>query len=142
MADENIVQTNIVATSNMNGLVTDLNRVSLALTKLQQQLLASNKGLTTQISAMNRSFAETLRTTGQFSTHFVSLKSDVDKFGQQLDSGQLKVGQFFRVYGQHAKTSGGLIRDLAKQQVQLQNAILQPLGKNAEGLMQYNVQTC
>lgn len=139
MADENIIQTNIVANSNMSGLIGDLNRVSLALSKLQQQLLASNKGITTQISAMNRTFAETLRSTGQFSTHFVSLTSDVDKFGQQLDKGQLKLGQFFRVYGQHAKTQGGLIRDLAKQQVQLQGSILQPLGKNAEGIMQYNV---
>lgn len=139
MADENIIQTNIVANSNMSGLIGDLNRVSLALSKLQQQLLASNKGITTQISAMNRTFAETLRSTGQFSTHFVSLTSDVDKFGQQLDRGQLKLGQFFRVYGQHAKTQGGLIRDLAKQQIQLQNSVLQPLGKNAEGIMQYNV---
>jgi TP901 family phage tail tape measure protein len=51
----------------------------------------------------------------------------------------MKLGQFFRVYAQHAKSNGGLIRDLAKQQVQLQNSVLQPLGKNAEGLMQYNV---
>ena len=139
MAEENIIQTNIVANSDMSGLISDLNRVSSALTKLQQQLNVSNKNLALQISGMNRTFSETLRSTGQFSTHFVSLTSDVDKFGQQLDKGQLKLSQFFRVYGQHAKTSGGLIRDLAKQQVQLQNAIMQPLGRNAEGLMQYYV---
>ena len=139
MAEENVVQTNIVANSNMSGLISDLNRVSLALTKLQEQLNASNKTLSMQISAMNRTFAETLRSTGQFSTHFVSLTSDVDKFGQQLDKGQIKLSQFFRVYGQHTKTAGGLIRDLARQQVQLQNSILQPIGRNAEGMMQYYV---
>ena len=138
MADENIV-TNIVAKSDFSNLIADLNKVSLSLTKLQDQLLASNKMLASQVAVMNRSFADTLRSTGQFSTHFVSLSSDVDKFGSQLDRGQLKLSKFFQVYGQHAKTSGGLIRDLAKQQVQLQNAILQPLGRNAEGLMQYNV---
>ena len=37
MAEENVVQTNIVANSNMSGLISDLNRVSLALTKLQEQ---------------------------------------------------------------------------------------------------------
>jgi TP901 family phage tail tape measure protein len=140
MAEENVIQTNIVATSNMSSLIADLNKVSTALSGLQEKLSATNKGLATQIAVMNRTFSETLRSTGQFSTHFVSLASDVDKFGSQLDKGQLKLNQFFRVYSQHAKTSGGLIRDLAKQQVQLQNAILQPLGRNAEGLMQYNVQ--
>lgn len=138
MADENIV-TNIVAKSDFSNLIADLNKVSFSLTKLQDQLIASNKMLASQVSVMNRSFAETLRSTGQFSTHFVSLSSDVDKFGTQLDKGQLKLGRFFQVYKQHAQTSGGLIRDLAKQQVQLQNAIMQPLGRNAEGLMQYNV---
>ena len=138
MADENIV-TNIVAKADFSNLIADLNKVSFSLSKLQDQLVASNKMLAAQVGVMNRSFADTLRSTGQYSTHFVSLTSDVDKFGSQLDKGQMKLGKFFQVYRQHASTSGGLVRDLAKQQVQLQNAIMQPLGKNAQGLMQYNV---
>jgi TP901 family phage tail tape measure protein len=138
MAEEQIV-TNIVAKSDFSNLITDLNKVSSALTSLQGKLQATNKTLAAQVAVMNRSFAETMRSTGQFSTHFVSLSSDVDKFGTQLDKGQLKLGKFFQTYSQHVKSSGGLIRDLARQQVQMQNAILQPLGRNAEGLMQYNV---
>jgi TP901 family phage tail tape measure protein len=138
MAEEQIV-TNIVAKSDFSNLITDLNKVSSALTGLQEKLQTTNKTLAAQVAVMNRSFAETMRSTGQFSTHFVSLTSDVDKFGNQLDRGQLKLGKFFQTYSQHVKTNGGLIRDLAKQQVQLQNSILQPLGRNAEGLMQYNV---
>ena len=139
MTEENIT-TNIVVNSNFTSLIADLNKVSSSLMNLKEQLNVTNKTLASQISAMNRTFSETLRSTGQFSTHFVSLSSDVDKFGKQLDSGQMKLGQFFRTFNQHTKTSGGLVRDLAKQQVQLQNSILQPLGRNAEGLMQYNVQ--
>jgi TP901 family phage tail tape measure protein len=138
MAEEQIV-TNIVAKSDFSNLIADLNKVSSALTGLQEKLQTTNKTLAAQAAVMNRSFAETMRSTGQFSTHFVSLSSDVDKFGSQLDRGQLKLGKFFQTYNQHVKTNGGLIRDLAKQQVQLQNSILQPLGRNAEGLMQYNV---
>jgi TP901 family phage tail tape measure protein len=138
MADENIV-TNIVAKADFSNLIADLNKVSFSLTKLQDQLVASNKMLAAQVGVMNRSFADTLRSTGQFSTHFVSLSSDVEKFGSQLDRGQMRLGKFFQVYRQHATSTGGLVRDLAKQQVQLQNAIMQPLGKNAQGLMQYNV---
>jgi TP901 family phage tail tape measure protein len=138
MADENIV-TNIVANADFSNLIADVNRVSASLSKLQAQIIASDAKLANQVAVMNRSFAENLRRTGQFSTHFVTLTSDVEKFGRNLDTGKLKLKDYFRTFQDHTRTSGGLIRDLAKQQVALQNAIIQPLGKNAQGLMQYNV---
>jgi TP901 family phage tail tape measure protein len=138
MAEDQIV-TRIVATADFSNLIVDLNKVSSALTNLQTKLNATNKNLSAQAAVMNRSFAETMRSTGQFSTHFVNLQSDVEKFGSQLDKGQIKLRQFFQVYQGHVKTNSGIVRQLAAQQVQLQNAILQPLGKNSEGLMQYNV---
>jgi TP901 family phage tail tape measure protein len=138
MAEENLV-TRIVARSDFSDLIGDLNKVSSRLVALQQQLNSTNKTLAVQAANMQKAFASTLRSTGQFSSHFVSLSSDVDKFGKSLDSGKMKLGQYYQAWQQHAKTSGGLVRDLAKQQVQMQNAILQPLGKNAQGLMQFNV---
>jgi TP901 family phage tail tape measure protein len=51
----------------------------------------------------------------------------------------MKLKQYFQTFSEHTRTQGGLIRDLAKQQVALQNAIIQPMGKNAQGLMQYSV---
>jgi TP901 family phage tail tape measure protein len=138
MADENIV-TNIVANADFSNLIGDVNRVTASLSKLQAQLIATDTKMASQVAAINRSFAENLRRTGQFSTHFVTLSSDAERFGKNLDSGKLKLRDYFRTFQDHTKTSGGLIRDLAKQQVALQNAILQPLGKNAEGLMQFNV---
>ena len=127
MAEETIV-TNIVAKSNFSDLIGDLNKVSTRLSTLQTQLATTNRALANQAAQMQKSFAATLRSTGQFSTHFVSLASDVDKFGKSLDSGQLKLGQYYNAWKEHSKTAGGLIRDLAKQQVQMQNAILQPKG--------------
>jgi TP901 family phage tail tape measure protein len=88
---------------------------------------------------MNKSFADTMRSTGQFSTHFVSLSSDVEKFGKNLDRGRLKLSEYYNAWNSHTRKSGNLIKDLAKQQVMLENAIVQPVGKNAQGLMQYNV---
>jgi TP901 family phage tail tape measure protein len=138
MAEEQIV-TNIVANADFSNLIADVNRVTASLSEMQQKLAASNKALDHQIKVINNSFAETLRSTGQYSTHFLTLTSDVEKFGRNLDAGRLKLRDYFRVYQDHQKTSSGLIRDLAKQQTQLQNAILQPLGRNAQGLMQFNV---
>lgn len=138
MADEKIV-TSIVANSDFSNLIADVQRVSSSLFKLQQEFAGANRALAGQVNAANAMFNQNMLKTGQFSSHFVSLTSDVEKFGKNLDGGRLKLKDYFRVYQDHTKTSGGLIRDLAKQQVQLQNAILQPLGKNAQGLMQYNV---
>ncbi len=138
MAEENIV-TNITAKADFSDLIKDLNRVTASLSSLQQTIGTTNKAISSQIDAINRGFANTIRSTGQFSSHYVSLSSDVEKFGKSLDSGRLKLRDYYRVWQDHTRTSGGLIRDLSKQQVQLQNAILQPLGRNAQGLMQFNV---
>jgi len=138
MADENIV-TNIVANADFSGLIADVNKVAASLSKLQAQIIQSDARLASQVATMNRSFGENLRRTGQFATHFVTLTSDVEKFGTNLDKGQMKLKQYFQTFQQHTKTQGGLIRELAKQQVALQNAIIQPMGKNAQGLMQYSV---
>jgi TP901 family phage tail tape measure protein len=138
MADENIV-TNITATSNFSDLIGDVNRVAASLAKLQQQLVTTDKAFTTQVSKINATFAGALSSSGQFSTHFVTLASDAEKFGKSLDSGKLKLRDYYSTLNTHAKTSGGLIRDLARQQTALQQAIVQPLGKNAEGMQRYNI---
>jgi TP901 family phage tail tape measure protein len=138
MADETI-STRIVANADFSALIADVHKVTASLSKLQEQLANSNKMLANQIAVMNRSFSDTIRSTGQYSTHFVSLQSDVEKFGKNLDGGKLKLNQYFNTFRDQARTSGGLIRDLAKQQVALQNSVLQPLGRNAQGLMQFNV---
>ena len=139
MADETI-STRIVANADFSALIADVHKVTASLSKLQEKLASSNKMMANQIAVMNRSFSDTLRSTGQFSTHFVSLTSDVEKFGKNLDGGKLKLNQYFNAFRDQTKTSGGLIRDLAKHQVALQNSVLQPLGRNAQGLMQFNVQ--
>ena len=139
MADEQIV-TNIVARSDFSGLIADVQRTTAALAKLQQELSITNKTLAAQAGQIQKSFSDTLRSTGQFSSHFVTVGSDVEKFGRSLDGGKLKLKDYFRTWQAHTRTSGGLIRDLAKQQVALQNAVVQPLGKTADGLMKFNVQ--
>jgi len=139
MSAPQFINTNIVATANFSSLTSQLSAVTSQLLKLQQTVIGTNKIFQNQVSVMNRAFAENMRSTGQFATHFVTLSSDVENFGRNLDSGKLKLSRYFKTWQDHTKTSGGLIRQLAQQQVTLQNAVIQPLGKNAQGLMQYNV---
>ena len=138
MAD-NLITTNITANADFTSLRTQLAAVTAQLVKLQETTAGTNAKLANQIAVMNKSFAETMRSTGQFSSHFVSLTSDVEKFGRNLDRGRLKLGEYYNAWSGHTKKTSSLIRDLAKQQVMLENAIIQPIGKNAQGLMQYNV---
>ena len=139
MANETIV-TNIVANANFSSLIANVQKATAELAQLKGALSTTNKALAMDAAKIQQGFSATLRSTGQFSTHFVSLSSDVEKFGKNLDQGKLKLKDYYRTFSDHTKTSGGMIRELARQQVQLQNAILQPLGRNAEGLMQFNVQ--
>ena len=138
MVDQNI-NTNITATANFSSLTAQLQAVTAQLIKLQTTTVGLNQKLNAQIGQMNRTFVDTMRSTGQFSSHFVTLASDVDKFGKNLDAGRMKLGDYFNTWQGHAKRTSNIVKDLAKQQVMLQNAVVQPLGKNAQGLMQYNV---
>ena len=138
MADEQIV-TSIVAKADLSSLVSEVHRVTASLQQLQRELIASNKSIAAATKVANNAFRDTLVQSGLFSSHFVNLNSDVDKFGKNLDSGRLKLRDYFSTFQTHIKTSKGLIRELAREQVMLENAVLQPLGRNAQGLMQYNV---
>jgi TP901 family phage tail tape measure protein len=119
--------------------VSEVHRASASLQQLQRELLASNKAISSSTKLANNLFRDTLTSSGQFSSHFVNLNSDVDKFGKNLDAGRLKLKNYFSTFREHATTQKGMIRELAKEQVMLQNSVLQPLGRNAQGLMQYNV---
>jgi len=138
MADEQIV-TSIVAKADLSSLVSEVHRASASLQQLQRELLASNKAISSSTKLANNLFRDTLTGSGQFSSHFVNLNSDVDKFGKNLDAGRLKLKNYFQTFREHSTTQKGMIRELAKEQVMLQNSVLQPLGRNAQGLMQYNV---
>jgi TP901 family phage tail tape measure protein len=138
MADEQIV-TSIVAKADLSSLVSEVHRATVSLQQLQRELLASNKSIASATKVANNLFRDTLTGSGYYSSHFVNLNSDVDKFGKQLDAGRLKLKDYFQTFRTHATTQRGMIRELAKEQVMLQNSVLQPLGRNAQGLMQYNV---
>ena len=138
MADEQIV-TSIVAKADLSSLVSEVHRATASLQQLQRELLTSNKSIASATKVAQNAFRDTLTKSGMYSSHFVNLQSDVDKFGKNLDAGRLKLRDYFQTFRTHVKSTGGMIRELAKEQVMLQNAVLQPLGRNAQGLMQYNV---
>jgi hypothetical protein len=113
VADEQIV-TSIVAKADLSSLVSEVHRASASLQQLQRELLASNKAISSSTKLANNLFRDTLTGSGQFSSHFVNLNSDVDKFGKNLDAGRLKLKNYFQTFREHATTQKGMIRELAK----------------------------
>jgi TP901 family phage tail tape measure protein len=133
------INTNITANADFSGLISQIHKAVSQLTLLQQKLGSSNVALTQQIAATNNAFSDVLRKSNQFNTHFVTLAGDTEKFGKALDAGKLKLRDYYQHWQQYHRQAGGMIRDLAKQQTALQNAIVQPMGRNQQGQMQFNV---
>jgi TP901 family phage tail tape measure protein len=133
------INTQITASADFSSLIGQIHQAVSQLTLLQQKIGASNVALSQQIAASNNAFANTLKNSNQFSTHFVTLASDTEKFGKSLDSGKLKLRDYYNSWQQYHRQGAGLIKDLAKQQAAMQNAIVQPMGRNGQGQMQFNV---
>jgi TP901 family phage tail tape measure protein len=133
------INTQITASADFSSLIGQIHQAVSQLTLLQQKIGASNVALSQQIAASNNAFANTLKNSNQFSTHFVTLASDTEKFGKALDSGKLKLRDYYNSWQQYHRQGASLIKDLAKQQVAMQNAIIQPMGRNGQGQMQFNV---
>jgi TP901 family phage tail tape measure protein len=133
------INTQITASADFSSLIGQIHQAVSQLTLLQQKIGASNVALSQQINASNNAFANTLKNSNQFSTHFVTLASDTEKFGKALDTGKLKLRDYYNSWQQYHRQGAGLIKDLAKQQAALQNAIIQPMGRNSQGQMQFNV---
>jgi TP901 family phage tail tape measure protein len=133
------INTQITASADFSSLIGQIHQAVSQLTLLQQKIGASNVALSQQINASNNAFANTLKNSNQFSTHFVTLAGDTEKFGKALDQGKLKLKDYYNSWQQYHRQGAGLIKDLAKQQAALQNAIVQPMGRNSQGQMQFNV---
>jgi hypothetical protein len=133
------INTQITASADFSSLISQIHQAVSQLALLQQKIGASNVALSQQINASNNAFANTLKNSNQFSTHFVTLAGDTEKFGKALDQGKLKLKDYYNSWQQYHRQGTGLIKDLAKQQAALQNAIVQPMGRNAQGQMQFNV---
>jgi len=75
VADEQIV-TSIVAKADLSSLVAEVHKATASLQNMQQELASAGRTVASQVKVINNSFGETLRSTGQFSSHFITLNSD------------------------------------------------------------------
>jgi len=134
-----IINTQITANADFSGLLSQVKSAITQLSALQKQFSLTDAALTRNIKTANANFSSILSNSGQFSTQFVAVSRDIDKFGKNLDAGRLKLRDYYRTWQEYHRSSNSMVKELARQQIALQQAILQPLGKNARGQMQFAV---
>jgi len=119
------IDLNVVATGNFSQLQSQL-------AALKTQIVDINKGMggmSVSSSAMSNmqkytdTMAEQLKMSGMFQTKIVSLTSETEKFGQGLQKGNLRLGEYFRNANRYIKGQQTEIQKLAREQVRLQNSM-------------------
>lgn len=125
------IDLNVVATGNFGQLESQL-------IKLKAQIAAINTSMSTAAminpSAMSNMkqysdlMSEQLRSTGMFQTKIVSLTSETEKFGQSLQKGNLRLGDYFRNATGYIRNQQTEIQKLAREQVRLSNSTTLAMG--------------
>ena len=125
------IDLNVVGTGDFRQLETQLARLKAQIASLTSSATGLSvmgpQGMANMKSSLNL-FEQTLKTSGQFQTQIVNLRSESEKFGSSLQKGNLKLGESFRVASAHIKGQQSAITRLAREQVKLMNSTTLALG--------------
>ena len=111
----------------------DFNNVQQAIAKLNQSVAVLNKNIAgvglksdqiKYIKDMTTAFDKAIMSSGQFSAKTIQLQTETEKFGHALESGKLKLTEYFRIIRDGSKQSQGALKNLAIEQTKLQNSII------------------
>lgn len=115
----------IVGTANFG-------QIESALTRLRAQLASINSMQMTgfipasaqqSIDGYLKTFRETIDASGMYQRQLVSITNETEKFGRSLERGNLRLGQLYKTAMDYRRTEIGQIRQLAREQVRMQNAV-------------------
>ena len=118
------IELNVVANGNFRNLETALTRLRSQVNALNASFMAGRGSelAMSQINGYVQGFEKAIDASGMFERHMVSVTSETNKFGRSLQSGNLRMNQLFRAAVDYRRGELGQIRQLAREQVRLQNA--------------------
>lgn len=125
------IDLNVVATGNFGQLEGQLARLKAQVAGLNA---AMSSGMMVNPAAMAgmqnyaNLMADNLRSTGMFQTKMVSLTSETERFGQSLQRGNIRLGDYFRTATGHIRNQQTEIQRLAREQVRLMNSTSLAMG--------------
>lgn len=136
------VRIDFLVTGNMSSLTGQVQGLNAQLMQSAAAANALGRSFNNMdIQAANRQFASMLTNSNQFDARMVSMRSNVDSFADGLTRAKLSGRQYFTESINYMRKQSSMITELAKQQVRMQNSVMQPLGRDASGKMMANVFT-
>lgn len=70
-----------------------------------------------------QTFRETIDASGMYQRQLVNITNETERFGRSLERGNLRLGQLYKTAMDYRRTEIGQIRQLAREQVRMQNAV-------------------
>lgn len=125
------IDLNVVATGNFGQLEGQLARLKAQVAGLNASMSSGMMINPAAIAGMQNYanlMADNLRSTGMFQTKMVSLTSETERFGQSLQRGNIRLGDYFRTATGHIRNQQTEIQRLAREQVRLMNSTSLAMG--------------
>jgi TP901 family phage tail tape measure protein len=121
------IQLNIVALGDFTNVNTQIKALQTQVQSLQKSIagVGLNANLSTQLKNIQTEFSNALVSSGNFTKQTVQLTSETEKFGQALQSGKLKLGDYFGIITGRSAAVQKSVQALALEQVKLNNSIVQ-----------------
>ena len=85
-----------------------LRDLQTGISNFNRSVVSSNQVAVEAQDALNRQLRNSIDATGRFSTSIANVESSVSRFGKSLDSGKMKLGDYF-AYGMAASNKFGSV---------------------------------
>ena len=121
------IQLKVVALGDFTSVNAQLKALQTQVQSLQKSIagVGLNTSLSTQLKNIQTEFSNALVSSGNFTKQTVQLTSETEKFGQALQSGKLKLGDYFGIITGRSAAAQKSVQALALEQVKLNNSIVQ-----------------
>ena len=124
----NRIDIEVNAIGNFAQLKTQLAELKTAVAAIHSKPLLGNFGkeATMQVGAAQKAFDKAIISTRAFNMEMVKMSSHVDEFGMRMQSGQLKFGEYFKLYRQNVKGVASQLDELAASQARVAKSMVIP----------------
>ena len=133
-----VVNIHFAASANFSPLIAQINAANAAIAAFNKNAGASGKAATAAAAMGNFNTAATQM--GKFHQVTVGVRSEAEKFGQAMSQKRLGLNESYRAM-RTIRQEQGVITQLARQQVALQNSAVTYMGRNSAGQAQALVTT-
>ena len=125
-----IVDLEFRASANFSDLISQVNAANQQIQRLNMSMRKLNvEGFNSAMASFSRSLAQS----GQFTTQSLIIDDGVKKFGKALGQGNLSLRESTTAMREFIRTRDGQVRQLARQQVQLERSVWTSTGRSASG---------